>query len=90
MANCTYTWTTQNGVNGGKVTGPNGASIFFPASGYRSLSDGSLRGVGLRGVYWSATPDGGYYGRCLHFVSSGWNWDSSRRVLGYPVRAVAE
>jgi hypothetical protein len=32
--NCTWTWTTQNGVNGYKVTGTNGNSIFLPAAGY--------------------------------------------------------
>ena len=34
--NCTWTWTTQNGINGYKVTSnKNGASIFLPAAGYR-------------------------------------------------------
>ena len=28
--NCTWEWTTQNGVYGRKVTGPNGNSIFLP------------------------------------------------------------
>lgn len=31
---CTWTWTIQNGVSGRLVTGPNGNSIFIPASGY--------------------------------------------------------
>ena len=35
--NCTWTWTTQNGVNGRLVTGPNGKSIFLPAAGRRFL-----------------------------------------------------
>ena len=30
---CTWEWTSVNGVNGCKVTGPNGNSIFLPASG---------------------------------------------------------
>ena len=29
---CTWTWTTQHGVNGYRVTGPNGKSIFLPAA----------------------------------------------------------
>jgi hypothetical protein len=33
--NCTWTWTTRNGVNGQLVTGPNGNTIFLPAAGYR-------------------------------------------------------
>ena len=34
---CTFSWETMNGVNGCKVTGPNGNSIFLPAAGYRSM-----------------------------------------------------
>ena len=30
---CTWTWTTKNGIIGYQVTGPNGNSIFLPASG---------------------------------------------------------
>ena len=38
--NCTWTWTTQNGVNGYLVTSKkNDNSIFLPAAGYRSGSD---------------------------------------------------
>ena len=36
--NCTITWTTQNGVKGYKVTGPNGNSIFLPTTGVYSNS----------------------------------------------------
>lgn len=32
--NCTWEWTQINGVNGFKVTGSNGNSIFLPANGY--------------------------------------------------------
>jgi hypothetical protein len=31
---CTWTWTTKNGMKGNQVTGPNGKSIFLPAAGY--------------------------------------------------------
>lgn len=33
--NCTWTWTSQGGHNGYKVTGKNGNSIFLPAAGWR-------------------------------------------------------
>ena len=33
--NCTWTWTSQNGVAGSLATGPNGNSIFFPVGGYK-------------------------------------------------------
>ncbi len=62
--NCTWTWTTQNGVNGYRVTGPNGNSIFLPAAGYWFGS--SHNGVGMYGYYLSSTPiesgtDDAYY-----------------------------
>ena len=53
---CNWTWTTQNGVKGYKVTGPNGNSIFLPAAGYRYGS--SLYHAGSSGYYWRSTPDG--------------------------------
>lgn len=52
--NCTWTWTTQNGTTGYKVTSKlNGNSIFLPAAGYRS--DSSLKRTGTYGCYWSAS-----------------------------------
>jgi hypothetical protein len=51
---CTWTWTTQNGVNGYKVTSKsNGNSIFLPAAGYRHVS--SLHDAGSDGRYWSSS-----------------------------------
>ena len=53
LEQCTWTWTTQNGVNGYKVTSKkNGNSIFLPAAGYRYYS--SLDSAGSRGCYWSS------------------------------------
>ncbi len=75
MNNCTWTWTSKNGVNGYKVKGTNGNSIFLPVTGYRN--DSSLSNTGLYGYYWSSslytsTPsyayelffDSGNYGKC--------------------------
>ncbi|MBR6432163.1 MAG: hypothetical protein IKS64_04855, partial [Muribaculaceae bacterium] len=51
--NCTRTWTTQNGVNGCLVVGPNGNSLFLPAA---SCYAGSrLWNIGVAGDYWSRT-----------------------------------
>jgi hypothetical protein len=50
---CTWTWTTQNGVDGMKVVGPNGNSIFLPAAGYRIGTD--MYQVGTYGYCWSGT-----------------------------------
>ena len=60
---CTWTWTTQNGVYGRKVTGPNGNSIFLPAAGCMYNSD--LHYAGSYGYYWSSSlsadgPSGAY------------------------------
>ena len=49
---CTWQWTTLNGVMGRLVIGPNGNSIFLPASGGFSshvFNDGSF------GYYWTRT-----------------------------------
>ncbi|MCQ2315881.1 MAG: DUF1566 domain-containing protein [Bacteroidales bacterium] len=50
---CTSEWTTQNGVNGWKFTGPNKNSIFLPAAGFYFY--GSLNYAGSRGYYWSSS-----------------------------------
>ena len=48
----TFTWTTLNGVEGRLLTGPNGNSIFFPATGFY-LDEGVIC-TGL-GIYWSSS-----------------------------------
>lgn len=87
---CKWEWTTLNGVNGMKVTGPNGNSIFLPASGQRNSSSGSLSYVGSYGYYWSASADDGNGGHYLYFNSGIWYWDNDSRAYGFPVRAVSE
>ena len=87
---CKWKWTKQNGVKGMKVTGPNGNSIFFPASGYRNSGSGTLSNVGSYGYCWTASPYSSDSGRNLSFGSGIWNWYYSIRAYGFPVRAVAE
>ena len=54
LENCSYEWTTLNGVKGGKFTSKkNGNSIFLPAAGYRWY--GEFDYVGTYGYYWSST-----------------------------------
>lgn len=54
LENCTWTFTTQNGVNGYKVTSKlNTVSIFLPASGVRNFSN--LYDVGSYASYWSSS-----------------------------------
>lgn len=50
---CKWVWTTLNGVNGYKVIGPNGNSIFLPAAGY--MSEDALNDAGSYGRYWSSS-----------------------------------
>ena len=50
---CTWTWTTQDGVNGYQVDGPNGNAIFLPAAGYRKVS--GLKYAGSQGYCWSSS-----------------------------------
>ena len=50
---CTWTWITQNGVNGRLVTASNGNSIFLPASGFRYDTD--ICNSGSVGYYWSSS-----------------------------------
>ena len=50
--NTTFEWTAVNGVDGRLLTGPNGNSIFLPATGFRQ--DGQLLCLGL-GIYWTST-----------------------------------
>ena len=88
--NCTWEWTTLNGVNGRKVTGPNGNSIFLPAAGHR-YGTSSLN-VGLDGDYGSSTPgvDFDYIAYYLYFSSDYYGWYWGDRMVGQSVRPVLE
>ena len=89
-SNCTWEWTTLNGVNGRRVTGPNGNSIFLPAAGLRY--DTSSNAVGSGGCYWSSTPyeDGVYLAFNLLFDSDCYDWYWNPRFSGQSVRPVLE
>ena len=86
---CTWTWTTENGINGYKVTSRiNGKSIFLPAAGNRT---GPLLGSVGDGYYWSSSistegsPVGAYY---LYFLSGSVNRYDGSRDYGQSVRPV--
>ena len=91
LNNCTWTWTTQNGVNGYKVTGPSGASIFLPAAGLRDGA--SLSYSGSDGNYWSSAPDE-YYANTAHtlnfYSAEHVNNGYFGRFFGLSVRPVLE
>ena len=91
---CTWTWTTQNGVNGYKVTskksGYTNKSIFLPAAGYRGGS--SLYSAGSSGYYWSSSLNTDYPGSAwfVYFNSYGVNRDYYLRRYGFSVRTVCQ
>lgn len=74
ISKCTWTWITYKGVNGYKVTGPNGNSIFLPAAGGRSGTSLNHRGGG--GYYWSGALHESY-----SYLAWGLNFDSGDRYL---------
>lgn len=85
---CTWTWTTRNGVYGRLVTGPNGASLFLPATGCRDNS--SLWDAGSFGYYWSRSlSSSGPYDACrVTLYYSGVDWMNTYRFYGLAVRPV--
>ena len=88
--NCTWTWTTQNGVKGYRVRSKvNSNYIFLPATGYRYGS--SLYGDGSSGNYWSSSPYEEYgYAYGLGFFSYYHNMSYNSRDYGRSVRSILE
>ena len=85
---CTWTWTTQNGVNGRLVTATNGNSIFLPAAGRRF--DPNLDDAGSNGYYWSSSlnTDGPYGAWRVYFSSGLVHRDHNNRYYGLFVRPI--
>ena len=89
--NCTWKWTTRNGINGYEVKGSNGNSIFLPAAGGR----GSDELYGYCGYYWSSSlyTDYPWIAWGVEFYSEGGvyrAYDIGIRCFGFSVRAVCE
>ena len=86
--NCSWIWTTKNGVNGRLVTASNGNSIFLPAAGY--LFEANLSHVASIGFYWSSSlntllPSNALY---VNFVSTDVGRYDDVRIMGFSVRPV--
>ena len=87
--NCTWIWTTQNGVNGRLITAQNGNSIFLPAAGF--CYGTSLDPTGFNGGYWSSSLSEDY-----PFVAWSMGFDSvghiylrfDQRYYGFSIRPV--
>ena len=85
---CTWVQVTNNGVNGYRVTGPNGKSIFIPMAGSRSGS--SIKNLGTNGYYWTSSLNENYpyEARGSYIGTSGCGLDKCNRYEGRTVRAV--
>ena len=83
---CSWTWTTHNGVNGYRVTGPNGNSIFLPAAGAAGVFDDDS------GYYCSSSLGSHFSSNAydLYFHDSWYGWYDISRKIGYSVRPVSE
>ena len=92
--NCTTMWTTQNGVDGTLFTGPNGATLFLPAAGYRK--DDQQVYSGVWGDYWSSSASESYtYSAYELYFKNGlincdyvYNGNITHRINGHTVRPV--
>jgi hypothetical protein len=77
---CTWTWEVNNGVKGMRVTGPNGNSIFLPASGYSKDNAQDYYNIEISGNYWTRSCDFSYSD------DNGWSliFDNELNVCEYP------
>ena len=91
LSECDWTWCSQGGVNGYKVSSRSGgASIFLPAAGYKD--ERGLVHEGTDGRYWSATRHP-YHPVCamnLFFNSDHRYQYFYRRYRGYSIRPVCD
>ena len=67
MTECTWKYERLNGVNGFRVTGPNGNSIFMPCAGQKY--DNNTSNVGGTGFYWTSGLATSLYAPAMYFHS---------------------
>ena len=87
IEHCTWTWTSQNRVEGRLVTASNGNSIFLPAAG--AMDGSNLYGPNFFGRYWSSSvipESNGAWNLCIYDDTLDILFYS--RCIGYTVRAV--
>ena len=85
--NCTWIWTTQKKVNGYKIIGPNGNSIFLPLSGF--AEENKIKQINIFASYRSSSlasfSHGAYY---IGLNPEGFDLCQPNRQLGGSIRAV--
>ena len=84
---CTWTAETRNDINGYRVTGINGNSIFLPAAGYKDGEE--HKEIGTGGFYWSGSLNRSMTSSAYNLNFRGYDaeWTASR-FYGFSVRAV--
>ena len=85
ISKCTWEWTTQNGVKGSKITGPNGNSIFLPAAGAENYPDET--------TYWTSTLYENSPVDAIHmyiFRDGKAHCGNHGRLFGLPIRPVSD
>ena len=87
-AECTWTWSRIDGVNGYLVIGPNGNSIFLPAVG--CVLGSGIKYYGQFGYYWTgeAHPTNSSYAKELLIGINQINVESGRKNVGRSIRPV--
>ena len=85
---CTWTWTSVNGINGYRITGPSGQSLFLPAAG--QMREQAVN-VGSTGYYWTGTLSAEYTTAAynLNFTGYSGRW-SANRAYGFCIRPVCD
>ena len=88
---CIFRKSCKNGINGYKVIGPNGNSIFLPAAGYHSKI--SCIDAGDNGYYWSSSSSYDMYDNMTAITLSFYHCSGSNgwrsRDLGFTIRPVS-
>ena len=87
--NCTWTWEPRDGINGYKVTGKNGNSIFLPAAGYHWGSYD--QSVNSRLYYWTDTKASYSDAYALYATSTIYKVNSNSTIMtDCPIRPVSQ
>ena len=85
---CTWYWINKNHINGYKIVGKNGNSIFLPVAGYKANK--TIYDEGTSGAYWSSSlyVDQSLYAYGIIFNVQSVNRQYNGRFCGLSVRTV--
>lgn len=89
---CTWTWASLDGINGYKVEGPSGKSIFLPAAGIKDSTSTDRKGEAC--FYWTSTSTYlkalSYYAYGILADEEGVELGLTDRYYGHSVRPVSD